>query len=66
MLKLLCGDSEGRAVPMTLGCCRPLGNLLMMQMVCPLLFRAIYLLQPCLRLCLFVCLGLYHPEISWW
>ena len=59
-LELLCGDSEGRAVLITLG------HLLSIRILCLLLFRLIYLLQLCLRLCLSICLGLCCPEVRWW
>ena len=51
---------------MTLGRCRILGHLLLMRTVCTLLFRVMYILQPRFRLCLFACLGLCFPEVSWW
>ena len=66
ILELLCGDNEGRALPMILGRYRHLGHLLTMRTVFPLLFGVIYFLQSRLKLCLFVCLGLCGTDVSWW
>ena len=65
ILELLCGDSEGRSVSMTLGRCSRLGHFLPMRELCPILFGVMYLLQLRLQLCLFVYLGMCRPEVRW-
>ena len=66
MLERVFGDREGKSVQTTLGRCRKLGWLLPIRKVCPLLLGLTYLLQPCLWLCFFICLGLCWTEASLW
>ena len=66
MLKRVSGDRYGMSVKITLGCLRRMGNLLLIRRRCPLLLGEMYLFQPLLWLCLFVCLGIWRPEVSLW
>ena len=66
MLDPLSGDSEGKAVQMTLGLCIRLGHVLPIRTVFPLILGVMYILKPRLRLCLFVWLCLCRPDFFLW